>query len=247
MNTLSYTTHDSISLRGAGVVQITQPAKGHRFTLDSLLLADFCRIRPRNRILELGAGTGVVSLLLAKKFPEARFVAVEAEPGAYKLLCRNIEENGLGGRIVPVGQDLKYLNRSIAPHAFDIIVANPPYTRTGAGRTSPSLERQTARQDQTAPLSAWLDRQGLLKNKGRFFLVFPAQRMVELASLLRERNLEPKRIRCVHPYSDKPASLVLVEAIKTGRTGLEVLPPLIVHGHDGGYSKEVSGIYCSIS
>ena len=236
-------TRDSIALRGAGIVIVTQPKKGFRFTLDSLLLADFCRIKPRDRILELGAGTGVISLLLAKKFPKARFVADEAEPQAYDLLCCNVEENCLSDRISPVDQDVKYLSRSIAPGAFDLIVTNPPYTRMGTGRKSPSAARQTARQDENAPLTAWLDCQDLLKNKGRFFLVFPARRMMELISFMRGRSLEPKRIRFVHPFQDKPASLILLEAVKSGGTGLDVLPPLIVHGPGGKYSKELTDIY----
>jgi tRNA1(Val) A37 N6-methylase TrmN6 len=236
-------THDSISLRGAGVVMVAQPKEGFRFNLDSLLLADFCRVKPRDRILELGAGTGVVSLLLAKKFPKARFVSDEAEPQAYELLRRNVEENRLGDRIAPLDQDVKYLNRSFKPGAFDLIVANPPYTRTGTGRKSPFTARQTARQDEKAPLPAWLDCQALLKNKGRFVLVFPAHRMMELISFMRARDLEPKRIRFVHPVKDKPASLILLEAIKSGGPGLEVRPPLVVHGPEGGYSKELNDMY----
>ena len=88
-------TRDSISLRSAGIVFITQQKKGVRFTLDSLLLADFCSIKPRDRVLEPGAGTGIISLLLARKFPKARFVADEIEPHAYELLLHNIEDNGL--------------------------------------------------------------------------------------------------------------------------------------------------------
>ena len=99
-------THDSISLRGVGVISIVQPDKGFRFTLDSLLLADFCRIHPRDSILEPGAGTGVVSLLLAKKFPRARLVADEAEPRACELLRRNIESNGLLSSVLAVDQDI---------------------------------------------------------------------------------------------------------------------------------------------
>ena len=236
-------THDSISLRGAGVVNIIQPEKGFRFTLDSLLLADFCRIKPRDRILELGAGTGVISLLLAKKFPKARFVADEFEPRAYDLLCRNVEMNRLIDRIVPVDRDVKYLSRSIAPNAFNAIVANPPYTKSGTGRKSPSPERQAARQDQSASLHAWLDRRDLLKNKGRFFLVFPASRAAEMMLSLREKKLEPKRLRFVHPSAHKPASLVLIESIKSAGVGLEILPPLIVHETDGAYSEEMRQIY----
>jgi tRNA1(Val) A37 N6-methylase TrmN6 len=236
-------TYDNISLREAGAVTIVQQKKGHRFTLDSLLLADFCRIKPRGRILEPGAGTGVISILLAKKFPTARFVADEVEPSAYGLLCQNIERNGLFDSIVPVDRDIKYLSRSIAPDAFDVIVANPPYTRFGTGRKSPSAERQTARQDLAASLPIWLNLQTMLKNKGRYFIVFPAGRLAELVALMRMRKLEPKRMRLVHPYTDKPASLVLIEAVKSAGIGLDVLPPLVVHEADGKYTEELRRIY----
>jgi tRNA1Val (adenine37-N6)-methyltransferase len=237
------TSSDAISLRGAGIVQITQPKKGSRFTLDSLLLADFCRIKPRDRALEPGAGTGIISLLLAKKFPKARFVADEVEPHAYNLLCRNIELNGLSDRIVTVDRDIKHICRSLLPNAFDVIVANPPYVQFGTGRKSPSLKRQTARHDQSASIALWLNLQGLLKMKGRYFLVFPARRASELMSLLRARKLEPKRIRFVHPRLDKPASIFLMEAVKGGGAGIEILPPLIVHEQAGDYTDELKEIY----
>jgi tRNA1Val (adenine37-N6)-methyltransferase len=236
-------TRDSISLRGAGIVTILQPKKGFRFTLDSLLLADFCCIKPRHRILEPGAGTGIISLVLAKKFPFARFVADEVEPQAYSLLRRNVEDNGLVDNIVTVDGDIEHLSRSITSGAFDIIVANPPYTKLGTGRKSPSPERQGARQNQTASLNAWLDLHTLLKNKGRYFLVFPASRVAELLSLLRGKKLEPKRLRSVHPSANKPASLVLIESIKGAGTGLEIMPPLIVHEPNGGYTNEMRDIY----
>jgi len=236
-------THDSISLRNAGIVSIAQPKKGFRFTLDSLLLADFCRIKPHDRILEPGAGTGIISILLARKFPGARFVADEVEPQAFNLLCQNIKYNGLVDAITPLDRDIEHLCRSIAQDSFDVLIANPPYMKQGTGKTSPSPERHTARQDQTASLPCWLDLQALLKNKGRYFLVFPAHRSAELMSLLRERGLEPKRLRWVHPFADKAASLMLIEAIKTSGVGLDVLPPLVVHEKSGGYTKEMQEIY----
>lgn len=240
---MNKTSTDSIVLRDSGIVFITQPEKGYRFTLDSILLADFCRIKPGDRVLEPGAGAGVISLLLAKKFPKARMVADELEPRAYESLRRNIEQNGLAENIVPLNQDIADLSRSIPQHAFDVIVANPPYIKSGTGRKSPCPARQTARQDQLASISAWLTLQGLLKNKGRYFLVFPANRAVELTGLLREIKLEPKRLRFVHPYLHKPASLLLMEAVKAGGAGIEVLPPLIVHEQGGGYTEEMKEIY----
>lgn len=237
------TSADTISLRGAGIATILQPKQGYRFTLDSLLLADFCRIKPRDRVLEPGAGTGVISILLAKKFPHTRFVADEFEPRAYEFLCRNIGQNSLADNIVSVNRDMRDLCRTMAPNSFDVIVTNPPYVKCGTGRTSPIITRQTARHDQTASLPFWLNLQLLLKNKGRYFLVFPAQRAAELISLLQGKNLEPKRIRFVHPHRDKPASLILLEAVKGGGIGMDILPPLIAHEQNGGYTDEIKKMY----
>lgn len=236
-------TRDSIALRGAGVVHITQPEKGHRFTLDSIVLADFCRVRPKDRVLELGAGTGIISLLLAKKHQRTDFTALEVQPQLADLCEQNSKANSLDDRIRVIGRDLRKLGGTLDPGSFSVIVANPPYRKEGSGRTSPHAGRRIARQDRTAPLAAWLNLHRYLKNGGKYCLVFPAARLAELVDLLRRRKLEPKRIRLVHPYQDRPATLVLVEAVKNAGTSLEVLTPLIVHDKPGEYSEEMRAIY----
>jgi tRNA1Val (adenine37-N6)-methyltransferase len=236
-------TTDTIALRSAGVVRITQPAKGHRFTLDSILLADFCRIRPRDRVLEAGAGTGVISLLLAKKHPHSAFTAVEVQPQLAGLCELNITDNSLDGRITVIAQDLRRLSNKIDSSSFSIIVANPPYIQEGSGRTSPHAARQTARHGHASSLGSWLNLHRFLTNGGKYFLVFTAARFAELVALMKRRKLEPKRLRMVHPTQDKPASLVLVEAVKNAGVGLEVLPPLIIHERPGVYSAEMRAVY----
>jgi tRNA1Val (adenine37-N6)-methyltransferase len=236
-------TRDTISLRGAGVVSVTQPVTGHRFTLDSILLADFCRVRPGERVLEPGAGTGIISLLLAKKHPRAAFLAVEIQPSLASLGEQNIADNGLAGRMQMVRKDLQRIGRTIAPGSLSVIVANPPYIKEGAGRPSPDRSRVTARQAHPASLVSWLNLHRYLKNGGRYCLILPAARLAELVTAMRKRLLEPKRLLFVHPYAERPAALVLVEAVKQGGTGLEVLPSLIVHGRNGGYTEDMQDIY----
>ena len=243
MKSPDQTTHDTISLRGAGVIHVTQPVTGHRFTLDSILLADFCRVKPGERVLEAGAGTGIISLLLAKKHPRAAFIAIEVQPSLASLCEQNITSNGLAGRIQMVRKDLRRISRTLAPGSLSVIVVNPPYIKEGSGRTSPDRSRHTARHAQTASLGSWLNLRRYLKIGGRYCLVFPASRLAELVTAMQKRVLEPKRLRLVHPYAGRPAALVLVEAVKQGGTGLEVLPPLIVHEKDCGYSEEMIDIY----
>ena len=104
-------------------------------------------------------------------------------------------------------------------------------------------ERHAARQDQSTSIRAWLDLQCLLKNKGRFYLVFPARRLAELCTALQRVTLEPKLLRFVHPHQEKPASLVLIEAVKQAGSDLQIAPPLVMHDSDGGYSEEMREIY----
>ncbi len=236
-------THDSIALRGAGVIAVSQPRKGHRFTLDSILLADFCRVKPKERVLEPGAGTGVISIALAKKHPRSLFYPVEIQPELVELCEQNAKNNGVKHNIITVKRDIRRLYQSINPGGFDLVVTNPPYTRAGTGKISPFPGRRMARQDLLGRIEFWLDLQKFLKQGGRYTIVFPAGRLAELLSLMRERGLEPKRLRIAHPGEQKPASVVLVEAVKSGGPGLEVLPPLIVHQKDGGYTQEVCAIY----
>ncbi len=235
-------TRDTISLRGAGVVTINQPGKGHRFTLDSILLADFCRIKPKDSVLEPGAGTGVVSLLLARKFPRSLFYAVEVQDDLQSLCEENRRSNDLKN-VTCVHRDLRRLDRSFNPAGFDVIVANPPYTREGTGRTSPLAGRRISRQDLLGSIESWLDLQKLLKHGGRYNLIFPASRAAEILAFMKGRRIEPKRLRFIHPKSPGPASLVLLEAAKSAGPGLVVHPPLVVHGPDGSYTDEMRDIY----
>jgi len=225
------------------VVTVAQQKKGHRFTLDSILLADFCRIKPHDRILEPGTGTGIISLLLAKKCPHARITAVEVQTALADLCRQNIIDNGLDDHIILLEQDIRALKGELKTSIFDVIVANAPYTKSGAGRRSPRPERLLSRHDRGTDIAAWLDLRIFLRNKGRYFLVFPADRLSELISSLHMHRLEPKRIRLVHPYKGKPASLVLIEAVMSAGIGLEVLPPLIVHDAGSGYTEEMRHIY----
>lgn len=240
---MSAVTHDSISLKGAGIVNITQPKKGARFTLDSILLADFCRIKPRDIILEPGTGTGIISILLAKKFPDVALTAIEIQDTLAELCRSNIAQNGLQEHIRLIKQDIRQLKFILTPLSFDAIVVNPPYRKQGTGKLSPHESRQSSRHDELASIENWLDLHIFLKNKARFIIVFPAERLPDIIAGLRLRQLEPKRMRLVHPYQHKTASLVLVEAVQSAGPGLEILAPLVVHESPGVYTVEMRKIY----
>ena len=83
----------------------------------------------------------------------------------------------------------------------------------------------------------------ILKGKGRIFLVYPAQHMLYLMKKLQEHHLEPKRIRLVYPSVDKPANLVLIEAVKDAKPTLHPQPPLIIYEKDRSLTNELKSIY----
>lgn len=117
-----------------------------------------------------------------------------------------------------------------------------PTGREARAYGAPSLH-DAARHEESGDLREWLDLQTLLRNKGRFSAVFAADRTAELLSTLRSRKLEPKRLRFVHAHAAEPATLVLVEAVRSAGPGLEVHAPLVVHVQGGGYSDEMKDIY----
>jgi tRNA1Val (adenine37-N6)-methyltransferase len=222
-----------------GLVRVYQPREGYRFSIDSILLARFASARPRDRILELGAGCGVISLAVAKLYRPREIVALEIQPDLVAMIRRNAELNTVES-IDAIEADLCTMNDArLRRESFDLVVANPPYRASRAGRVSPHAGRRVARSEAFATLQDFVAAASRYTRRGgRTALVFSADRAAELLAMLRAHRLEPKRIRFVHPYLDAPATTVLVEARKNGGIELAVEPPLILYDAPHVYSRE---------
>lgn len=229
-------------LRPAGL-KIIQAKSGYRFSLDPVLLCAFARVAKGERVADLGTGSGVLPLLLATRTGAGKIVGVEIQSTLADRARRSVLINGLQDKIDILEGDLRNLRGRLEPQAFDVVVANPPFRRPGTGRQAPVTERAVARHELAGGLADFLRAAAfLLKDGGRFYIVFLAERLVELLAGMRELRLEPKRLRCVHPRRGEGAGLVLVEGRKAGRAGLLVEPPL--HVYDGeAYSAEILAIY----
>ena len=222
-----------------GRLKLVQPRRGYRFSIDAILLGRFARCRPGERVLELGAGCGVVSIMVAALYKPAAVVAVELQPALAALIERNAVLNSLDV-VSAIGADLRARKiPHLAPGGFDLVIANPPYRRLNSGRQSPNLGRRLARDESGASLAEFVAAAArYARHGGRFAMVFAAARGAELIDELRARRLEPKRIRMVHPRRDLRASTILVEARKGAGVGVEVEPPLILYAAKGVYSDE---------
>ncbi|NDY42467.1 tRNA1(Val) (adenine(37)-N6)-methyltransferase [Dissulfurirhabdus thermomarina] len=219
-------TEDHLAADG---LRLLQPRRGYRFSLDALLLADFARLRPGDRVADLGTGCGVVALVLARRHPRITVTAVEIQPRLAALARENARRNGLDRRVSVVEADMAGLPAEVPAGTFDHVVANPPFRPPGAGRLCPDPEEAQARHEIRVDLGGLVAAaRRLLRPGGRLTLVYAAERAVDLLTALRGARIEPKRLRWVHPGPGAPARLLLVEACRDAGVELAVLPPLVL-------------------
>jgi len=233
---------------GKGAVRIIQKKSGYRFSIDTLILSDFIRLKDKSRILDLGTGCGILALILAGTYPHSRIVALELDPEFIDLARRNIILNHYQPRISLIRGDLCQLPGFIKKGTFDAVVSNPPYRPLHRGRLNPNPQKAMARHEIRVTLPRLLESVvHALKFGGKWLVIYPAWRLVSLLSLSRQQGLEPKKIRLVHSFREKEAEWVLMEAVFRGREELKVLPPLTVYQEVGVYGSELLQILQKVS
>ena len=229
---------------GAWRLTLRQNPLGYRFALDAFLLADFVPSHPLGRVIELGTGCGIVSCLLARRFPAASIVGLELQAGLAAVARRNVEHNGLGRQISIVRGDMRGVFSCLAPGQFAAVVCNPPYRTVGRGRLNPNPEKAIARHEVEVTMGQVVQTaRRLLKHRGRLTLVYHPSRLAELCKHLEAADLSPRCLRFVHPDRCGPATMVLVESLRGARDLLEVLPPLLVYQATNVYSDEMRAIF----
>ncbi len=207
-----------------GRLTLIQSETGYRFSLDALLLADFVTVRPGDVVVDLGTGCGVISLILLFSRPVARVLALEIQGELCRQAVRNAEINGFSDRMAVIRGDLRSL--PFRSSWADAVVCNPPYRKAGSGRVNPDSQRAVARHELAGGLrDVARSASMLLKPMGRVAIVYPAERLADLFGHLRSVNLEPKRLKMIHPSPRTGAKLALVEATAGGRPGLKVEAP----------------------
>lgn len=247
--------HDSLihddesheSLYG-GRLQILQKKKGYRYTIDSILLSHFVEPKKGERILELGAGSGVISLLLAFRNPGVRVTGVEIQAELADMAGRSISMNGLEGRVQIIPGDVRNAADFLEARSQDVAVFNPPYRKRGSGKVNPGREKALARHEIAGTITDFLRAASrALEPGGRVCLIYPCSRMVEAVHQMRVEKMEPKRLRMVHSRPGSRGDFLLVEGIKGGGEELSVLPPLFVYREGERYSEELEALFRNLS
>jgi len=215
---------------------IEQPVRGYRYNQDPFHLARFIAAHPPWRklftgeCLDLGCGVGVLPLLLARSFPATRFTGIEIQPELARLARVNARRNRLEERLaILTGDYRETCRRPGFCERFSVVVSNPPYYPAPAGRRNRCPQKSLARHEIAGDLNDLARAAArVLKPKGLFALVFPAERLFELSLKLQSRGLEPKHLQILHPTGADRAAGVLLAARKGAAAGVIIEAPLTI-------------------
>lgn len=209
---------------------------------DSLLCAAYVRPSRNAKGVELGAGNGVISLLLLARDKLQSVSAVEIDKRSAELCESNANNNGFSRRMAVSASDIR--NISPADHiGTSVVITNPPYMKTESGKTCRSSQMENARHEHNGDIYDFCKCAAkLLKTGGSFYAVYRPDRLPALMDAMLKNKLNPKRMTFVHSDIYHSPSSVLVEARKDGGDSVYITPPLILK-KDGRDSDEITYIY----
>lgn len=218
-------------------IRLIQSKRGLTFGTDAYLLAAYIKRQSNADAVELGGGTGIISLLCASKNKLARISCVELQPEFADIIKRNAELNRLADRIEPICADVRDVNAKSLGREVDVVFANPPYMKVDSGKRNESDEKFLARHEVCGTVADFcLCAKRILKHGGLFFCVWRPDRLADLVCALRESSLEPKELCFVHANTTSAPSMVLIKAKKGASPSCTVLPPLFLN-EDGDPTK----------
>lgn len=236
---------DDLEYKG---LKIIQKNNGFCFGIDSVLLSDFAKsIRNNSNVLDLGTGTGILSILLSEKTNLNKIYGIEIQKDIADMAKRSIKLNNLENKIEIINTDIKDLENIFKNNYFDAIVTNPPYKNKDTGELNDNEYQYISRHETTAELSDFIKISfKLLKDKGSLYMVHRPERLVDIIYELRKNKLEPKNMRFVYSNLKKEPKLVLIKAVKNAKQFLKMEKPLIIYTEDGKYTEEILKIYNKI-
>lgn len=219
--------------------KIWQDANEFCFTTDAVFLGHFPHVVRNAKVLELGCGTGAISMLLETR-GAAQITAVDCNPNVTKLVRQSVADNNLQDKFTIIDGDICNYKKLFQPESMDLVAANPPYRNSGNVRQigTAACHEVTATLEDFFKAAAYA-----VRYRGRFALVQLPERFAESMQLAFKYGLQPKRLQWVHSMLDKPAWIFLMEMQKGGSYGMDVLPPLIMYNKDGSYTEQVKKYY----
>ncbi len=224
--------------------KIIQTPERFCFGMDAVLLSGFAQVKKGECAIDLGTGTGIIPILLEAKTEGKHFIGLEIQEESADMAARSVRLNHLEEKIEIVQGDIKDASRLFGKGKFDVVTSNPPYMNDLHGLKNPSDAKAIARHEVLCTLEDVVaSAAALLKSGGRFYMVHRPFRLVEIFSTMTKYHLEPKRMRLVHPYVDKEPNMVLIEAVRGGKSMIKIEKPLVVYKEPGVYTQEIYDVY----
>ena len=223
-------------------LKIIQNKDYYTFTSDSVILANFIKMKKGDKGADIGTGCGIIPVLLSAKTEFEKISAFEIQPKMARIAEKNIILNSLEEKIDIVSDDARNFKHHYKSESFDVVFSNPPYMHSNVAINENPI-RSIARHDKLLPMDDLCKTAfDMLKFGGKFYLVYTSNRTCELITMLKKFHLEPKRMFFTENGKGKVV-LVVIEAVKGGKQGVEVLPALQTNDRNGDYIKTLQTKY----
>ena len=226
-------------------LKIIQNTKGFCFGIDAVLLSDFAKnIKKNAKVLDLGTGTGIISILLCGKTNLEKIIGVEVQKEVANMAKRSSKLNNLENKFEIINENIINLDNIYERNSFDVIVTNPPYKKENTGIVNEEEKKLISRHEVLAKLEDYIKISNkLLKDKGKFYMVHRPERLVDIIAYMRQYKVEPKEIRFVCSHEKEPPKLVLIKGVKNAKPFLKFKEDLYIYNDDGSYTDEIYEIY----
>lgn len=223
---------------------IIQNPENFCYGADAVLLSGFARVKPGERALDLGTGTGIIPILLKAKTPGEHFTGLEIQEESAEMARRSVAYNHLEDAVTIQTGDIREAAAIFGRASFSVVTCNPPYMTGNHGLVNPHLPKAIARHEILCTLENVISQAAqVLEPRGRFYMVHRPFRLAEIMGVMMKYKLEPKRMRLVYPYVDKEPNMVLIEGMLGGNPRITVEKPLIMYERPGVYTEEIRRIY----
>lgn len=233
--------NDLLNYNGLKIVQDTE---GFKFSLDSILLANFVKTsKKKMKLIDLCTGNIPIPLILSKN-KNLEIYGVELQEKVFRQAEKTLKINNIKN-IKLINEDIKKLDKKFETDTFDIITCNPPFFKySEEANFSKNKMKSIARHEIKINLLQIMKiSKKILKNNGYLYIVHRTERLIEILECMRENNIEPKKIQFVFPKANKESNIILIKGSKNGKSGIKIMEPLIIHNDDGTYKDNIINMF----
>lgn len=233
---------DDLEFKG---LKLIQNKNGFCFGVDAVLLSDFAKgIKKGANVVDIGTGTGIISILLCGKTNLNKIYAIELQEDVAEMASRSVKLNNLENRMEVININIKDCFSVLEKNKYDAVVTNPPYKKHDTGAKNIDKRQLISRHEVECNLEDIIKNGSLLlRDLGEFYMVHRAERMIDIFVTLRKYKLEPKLVRFVHSKPNEKPNLILVKAVKCAKEFLKIEKPLVIYGENDDYTDEIYEIY----